>query len=165
MPTVAHKLTLAEFEAQYACEKPYYEFWFGEAVQKSVPDSVHGLLQGILMNLLGEAGYKAASEVKLKIEVDFHPLPDVIASKARFEIPYPTKAVEIVVEILSDDDPMSRVLTKYRYYRDWGFEHIYVVDPAARLVFRWLGHSLKEVDVIAGLPVSRIWSALDSEIE
>jgi Uma2 family endonuclease len=124
-----------------------------------------GLLQGILIQLLSEAGYRAGSEVKLKIDPDFHPIPDVVATRGRIELPYPTKALDIVVEILSDDDPMSRVLSKCRTYQSWGFAEVYVVDPGSRIVFRWMDHRLEEVDILASLPVERIWSALDRELE
>jgi Uma2 family endonuclease len=117
------------------------------------------------MELLRQAGYKAGSEVELSISSDFRPIPDVIATTGHIERPYPTKPVEIVVEILSDDDPMSRILTKCRIYQEWGFREIYVVDPTARLVFRWSEHRLEEVEVIAGQPASLIWTALDKEIE
>jgi Uma2 family endonuclease len=164
MATVTEKLTVPEFEKQYGHEKPYYEFWYGEAVQKSMPTWIHSRLQRILLDLLSQAGYKAGPEVKLKIDPDFHPVPDVIATRRQVEVPYPTKAVEIVIEILSDDDPMSRVLTKCRTYRSWGFEQIYVVDPQTRIVFRWTDQRLEETSTLASLPVDRIWSALDQEL-
>lgn len=31
------KLSLAEFHARFDAEKPYFEYWDGEAIQKSVP--------------------------------------------------------------------------------------------------------------------------------
>jgi Uma2 family endonuclease len=160
---VSRTPTVAEFEAQYAREKPYYEFWYGEAIQKSLPTSTHGLVQGILINLLRETGYRAASEVELRIDLDFHPIPDVIASMTRLETPYPTKAIEVVIEIVSSDDPMSWILAKCRAYQAWGFQQIYVVDPSARLVIRWLEHQLEEVDFIANHPALRVWSELDKE--
>ncbi len=165
MASIAHKLTVDEFERQYGCEKPYYEYWHGEAIQKSMPTSLHGLLQSILMALLWQAGFKAASEVKLKIDPEFQLIPDVIASHDRFELPYPTRSVEIVVEILSHDDPMSRVLTKCRMYQSWGFEQIYVLDPEDRRVFRWTEHRLEEVGEFASIPVDRIWAALDAALQ
>jgi Uma2 family endonuclease len=164
MPTVTAKLTVAEFEKQYGDAKPYYEFWFGEPVQKSMPTWMHGLLQKIVVDLLSEAGYKAACEVKLKIDTEFQPIPDVIATRARIELPYPVKPVELVVEILSEDDAMSRVLTKCRAYQKWGFQQIYVVDPGARIIFRWADHRLEEVDALDSISVDRIWSALDREL-
>ncbi len=162
--TVLNTLTVTEFEMQFGSEKPYYEFWHGEAIQKSMPTWIHGLLQRILMELLSQAGFKAASEVKLKIDPNFHPVPDVIATAGKIEHPYPTKPVEIIIEILSDDDPMWRVLTKCRTYQTWGFQQIYVVDPIAHLVFRWSEHRLEEVDLLAGQPVSHVWSRLTEAI-
>jgi Uma2 family endonuclease len=58
MATVYQPLTLAEFEAQFAHQKPYYEFWNGEAIQKSTPNFIHGLLQAILMKILRIAAIK-----------------------------------------------------------------------------------------------------------
>ena len=104
------------------------------------------MLQGILVELLRHVGFKAASEVKLEIAPGFHPVPDVVATAGPIENPYPTKALEVVIEILFDEDPMSRLLTKCRTYQAWGFQQIYVVDLAARLVFRWSEHRLEETD-------------------
>ena len=157
-------LTVEEFERDYGCEKPHYEFWRGEAVQKSLPTWMHGLLQRIIMQLLNASGYKAGSEVKLKIEATFHPVPDIIATRGLVEQPYPTKALEVVVEILSPEDSMFRVLTKCRAYQNWGFEHIYVVDPMERIVFRWVETRLEQVDTLAGIATFEIWKALDAEL-
>ena len=92
MATVSQTLTAAEFEARFGHEKPYYEFWYGEAIQKSMPTWIHGLLQRIVMELLSQAGFKTGSEVKLKIDPQFHPVPDIIATKGNIERPYPTKS-------------------------------------------------------------------------
>ena len=164
MATVAAKLTVAEFERQYGQEKPYYEYWHGEAIPKSMPNTVHGLLQIIIAALLRQAGYRAGSEVKLKIDPFFHPVPDLIADRSALEAPYPTKALEIVVEILSEDDPYSRIMRKLRTYESWGFQHIYLVDPATRTVSRWHDHRLEEANDLAAIPVERVWSSLDQEL-
>jgi hypothetical protein len=59
---------------------------------------------------------------------------------------------------------MSRMLTKCRKYQEWGFEQILVVDPAARMVFRWIGNRLEAFDESAGIPTGEIWSALDRQL-
>jgi Uma2 family endonuclease len=159
--TVSRTLSIAEFELQYGKEKPYYEYWHGEAIQKSMPTWIHGLLQRLLMELLSRAGYEAGSEVKLKIAPDFHPVPDIIATRGSIEDPYPTRAVEIVVEILSDEDPMSRVLEKCRAYQDWGFQEIYIVNPRTYQTFRWVELGLQEVTSIAGQSTKDLWTALE----
>jgi len=100
MPAVAEKLTFPEFESKYEGSERSYEYWYGAAFPKGIPTWIHGLLEGIIMQLLGEAGYLAGAEVELRIVPDAHPKPDVIATTGEIEDPYPTKAVDVVVEIL-----------------------------------------------------------------
>lgn len=164
MSTTVGTLTLYEFEQQYGHSEPHYEYWQGTAVRKAMPTWIHGLVQRILLELLTRVGYKSGSEVKLKIDPDFEPVPDVIATRGRIELPYPTKGMEIVIEILSEDDAMSRILTKCRAYEIWGFEEIYVVDAEARTIMRWGRHRLEEVGTLAGVCVEGIWTALDREL-
>ena len=137
MAATAEKLTLAEFERQYGDRKPYYEYWFGDAIQKAKPTGVHGLLQGIVMWLLRQTGYKCGSEVRLKISADFQPLPDVVATTGRFEPAYFSEPVEVAVEILSPDDSFHRVTRKCKLYAEWGIQTIVVIDPEARTCWVW----------------------------
>jgi Uma2 family endonuclease len=161
MLAVAEKLTLAEFQANYEKGERTYEYWRGRAVPKGMATWVHGILQRIVMELLTEAGYEAGSEVELRIVSDAHPKPDVIATKGEVENPYPTRAVDVVVEILSPDDTMAYVIQKCRAYQDWGFPDIYVVDPESRLVFRWTGNALAISELLTSLPSARIWERLE----
>ncbi len=75
------------------------------------------------------------------------------------------KALEVVVEILFEDDLISRILTKLRTYHRWGFEQVYLVDPPNRVLFRWHEHRLEEVSELAGIPADRIWSRLDLALQ
>jgi hypothetical protein len=91
MATIASNLlTLEEFRNRYADAKPYYEYWFGEAIQKSVPTWLHCLLQAILTEFLTRAGYRAGPELELRIDSDWQPKADVAAALT-VEHPYPTK--------------------------------------------------------------------------
>lgn len=137
MAALGGKLTLAEFEVQYGNRKPNYEYWSGEAVPKAMPTWLHGLLQGILIELLKQAGYRAGSEVKLKISPDLEPVPDVIATSGRIEFPYPTQPFDVVVEILSPEDSFQRVTRKCKCYADWGIENVFVLDPDQRNAWAW----------------------------
>lgn len=165
MAAVAHRLSLAEFQAKYGLSDVAYEYWHGEAIPKGMPSSAHGFLQAILMRLLEEAGYKAGGDVELRIDPDARPRPDIIATKGKAETPYPTKAVEIVVEILSSDDPMFHILQKCGAYWKWGFEFIYVVDPEGRQIYRWTGKALETVPELLSIPAGQLWNALDQAIQ
>ena len=164
MAAVAEKLTFAEFELKYDRGERSYEYWYGEAIPKAMPTWIHGLLQIILAQLLKEAGYSAGSEVELRIDPDAHPKPDVIATSGEVEEPYPTKAVDIVIEILSKDDPMPYLLEKCQAYGRWGFEYIYVVNPESRQLFRWTGSGLQIADNLVAIPAQRIWQELEKSL-
>ncbi len=163
-------MTVENFDQQYGREKPYFEYWFGKPIQKKMPTWLHSMLQKIIMRLLDEAGYESGAEVKLKISADFQPLPDVSAVlPGHVELPYPTRPVEVVAEILSPDDQFSQMLTKCRFYGELGIKHIYVVDPDARQVWSWIWCWRPDeppvlVESLMSIPVAAIWSELDRRI-
>lgn len=158
-------MTLEQFGQRYDCQKPYFEYWFGAPVQKSTPAWIHSLVQKIIMRLLDDAGYESAAEVKLKISTEFQPLPDVSAVfPGQIEGPYPTKPVEVVVEILSPDDKSAEIASKCGFYGGLGIQHIYLVDPQIREVFRWESSVLRATDQLTSFPVATIWSELDRRL-
>ena len=160
-------VTVENFDQQYGREKPYFEYWFGEPVQKKMPTWMHSMLQKIIMRLLDDAGYESGAEVKLKISTDFQPLPDVSAVlPGDVELPYPTRPVEVVVEILSPDDQFSQMLKKCQFYAELGIKHIYVVDPDARQIWCWRpNQSPVPVQSLMSISVSVIWGELDRRLE
>jgi Uma2 family endonuclease len=142
-------LTLEEFRVRYAGEKPYYEYWAGEAIQKSMPTWLHGLIQTIVASLFKDIGYRSASEVTLRLDKEYEPVPDVIAVDSPLKQPYPTRAFAVVVEILSPDDPFSRVLRKCRLYERWEIQKIIVIDPETRIVWSFENGTLNETALLA----------------
>ncbi|HLH02908.1 MAG TPA: Uma2 family endonuclease [Bryobacteraceae bacterium] len=164
MAAVADHQSLADFEAKYQHSDRAYEYWYGEAVPKASPTWIHGLLQGILIQLLREAGFAAGSEIELRIAPDARPRPDVIATRKPVAEAYPTSAVEVAVEILSPDDSMSYVLQKCQAYARWGFAYVYVVDPESRQLFRWTASGLELADKLIETPSARIWQLLEESL-
>jgi Uma2 family endonuclease len=170
MPAVAEqKLSVEEFHARYDGEKPYYEYWNGEAVQKSSATLLHGRIQAILLRLLDGIGYASWPEVTLKLDPAYEPIPDVIASDGPISDPYPTSPFDVVIEILSPDDSFSRVLRKCRLYERWGIRRILVIDPAERLVWHFENGAAQETDVIArrgdaSIPAQTLWDEVDREL-
>lgn len=161
-------LTLQEFNAQYAHEHGY-EYWFGEVVQKGMPTWLHGLLQAILLELFHKLGYLSGAEIDLRIDPNWQPRPDVIAS-LEIEQPYPTKPVDIVAEVLSDDS-MRRVFEKCRNYARIGIPQIFVFDPESRIAWEWSRETgnLERIHTLrlrngSSLPVSDIWAELDARM-
>ena len=165
-------LTLEEFRLRYANEKPYYEYWFGEAIQKAVPTTPHCLLQKILMRILDEAGYRSASELELRIDPNWQPKPDVLASLSRLESPYPTKPVAIIIEVLSPTDDINLVQKKCQNYERIGCEQIFVLDPELRKGWEWSRgtQKLERIDTLGltngnSIALAQVWQDLDKELQ
>jgi Uma2 family endonuclease len=160
------KLSLEEFHNRYSGEKPYFEYWDGEAVQKSMPTRLHALIQKILVGLLDAMGFDSGQEITLKLDPAYEPIPDVIAADGRIEDPYPTEPFEVAIEILSPQDPFSRVLRKCRLYEKWGIRQVVVVDPQARLVWSYENGSPRETDIVARrgervITAQELWEEVD----
>ena len=165
METATQKLTFEEFQEQYRNAERAYEFWDGDARPKSMPTIIHGLLQKVIMLLLDKAGFKSAPEVELRIISEFHPLPDVIATKRLCLEKYPTTGWNVVVEVLSEDDSFQNVRDHCENYQASGFGKIYLVDPSNRSVSEWKNGGLAPIDHLAGVPAGDIWSQLDRELK
>jgi Uma2 family endonuclease len=167
----ASLLTLKEFRTRYAGEKPYYEYWFGEAVQKPVPTWLHTLLVKHLMIALDQAGYVSGSEVELRIDPEWQPKPDVIAA-ARIEDPYPTKPVDVVVEVLSPDDRMERVIEKCGHYVRIGIRAVFVLDPKLRYAWAWdrQVENLERITIMIlpngqQIEIAKLWRSIDQQLQ
>ncbi len=128
------QLTLEQYHAQYA-HQAGWEFRRGEAIRKPVPTTLHAILQYILCAMLWEAGYVSGSEIDLRIAKHWQPRPDVTAD-LNLEEPYPTKPVQIVCEILSDDQ-MKELLEKCADYALLGIEQVFVFEPESHTIFVW----------------------------
>jgi Uma2 family endonuclease len=162
-------LTLEEFNSQYGCENGY-EYWFGEVVPKGAGTWLHGVLQFIVGEFLRRVGYIGGISVDLRIDPNWQPRPDIAAALC-IEEPYPTKPVEIVVEILSPDDPMARVFEKCRHYARIGIPQIFVLDPESKTAWEWSRqtHNLETIQTLhlangSTLPLTEIWAELDARM-
>ncbi len=68
-------LSLEEFRHRYAEEKPYFEYWFGEAVQKSLSPVLHALLVKISGQLGNAANWLAKRETIARPSMKKSPTP------------------------------------------------------------------------------------------
>ena len=137
MPAVFERLTLDEFRDKYADENPYWEYWNGTAVRKSLPTRLHAKLQLLLAIMLQEIGYSAYTELTLRIDPAWEPIPDITASALPLDGDYPTHPVDVVAEILSPDDRFIQVIDKCQNYARLGIRDILIFDPLERRAWAW----------------------------
>ena len=173
MATSTQLLTLKDFRRLYAHQDKAYEYWFGEAVPKGMPTTLHGTTQGVVFTLLDELGYFTSLEVELRIHPQWEPRPDVLGSARPLEQPYPTSGADLfVVEILSPDDAWGKVREKCKNYEKLtriGF--IWFLDPDNREGYLWNAAS-QNTEPIASLvlpngdelALSTIWERADRKL-
>lgn len=172
MVAAPQPLSPDEFHSRFSGAKPSYEYWFGEAIQKSLPALDHSVLQGLLTQIFRDRGFRSGSETELRVNPDWEPVPDVIAYRGRLERPYPTTAPEIVVEILSPDDRMSHMIRKCREYVRLGVGTVFVLDPMQRDGWRWNANEsrLDGVQMLSlpnatAIDLPELWQRLDAELD
>ena len=156
---------MPEFHARYCGEKPYFEFWDGQAVQKCSPTRLHSRVQYLLVQMLYALGFEAGSEITVKQAAGHELIPDVIAEEGAIGDPYPTEPFEMVAEILSDDS-FSRMFQKCELYAAWGIRQIVPIDLETRLIWTWNRDSLRETDLIARrcdqvITAQALWADVD----
>ena len=174
MAAATQLLTLEEFRRNFAgCDKAY-EYWFGEAVPKAMPTTLHGITQGVIFALLDELGYFISLEVELRIHSQWEPRPDVLGSTRPLEEPYPTGGADLfVVEILSPEDRWGKVHEKCGLYGTLaGIDHVYLVDPDSRKAWTWLPEKQDtqrlpdRLHLPDGkeLPLAALWERIDRKL-
>jgi Uma2 family endonuclease len=68
-----------------------------------------------------------------------------------------TRPPAIAIEIMSPEDTIRRAATKAGQYLDFGVEHVWVIDPTARVAYRGAKSGLELLPsgelAIAGTPI------------
>lgn len=95
-------LGLEQSDELYRDQKLNYEYWFGEAVQKSTPTTLHRKLQLIIGML--RLAWDASVEMGLKLSRQARPVPDVVGDHAALGEPYPIERFDLCAEVLSPGD-------------------------------------------------------------
>jgi Uma2 family endonuclease len=132
---------------------PDVEYVDGELMELNVGDPLHSLVQSNLIFALRTKykNIKVLPEVRSKVTATRYRLPDVCvtmslpAAKVLLDPPF------VAIEILSEDDRMSRVIERLQEFAAIGTPNIWVIDPRLKQMFTFDGSALREVqeDVIA----------------
>lgn len=111
----------------------------------------------------------AGGEIDLKVDPRWQPRPDALGASA-IDGRYPTKPVEVVIEILSDDQ-FRYIHEKCLHYDRIGIPAIYVADPEQRHLWKWnpQEHNLEMRGGIvlpngANLEAGKIWTEFERRI-
>src|SRR3984957_1467017 len=127
---------------------PDMEYVDGVLVEINVGDLIHSLVQSNLVYFLRlkYPQVKVMPEVRSRTSKTRFRLPDVAVTLRMPAGRYIAEAPFIAIEILSEEDRMSRVIEKLKEYAAMGVPNIWVFDPRLKQMFSFHGNSLQEIE-------------------
>jgi Uma2 family endonuclease len=128
--------------------EPDCEYMDGAIEERNVGELDRSFLQlflgSIFMNRRAEWGIVAFSEQRIQIGPNRFRIPDLAVVRSDFKRePILTHPPLLVIEIQSPEDTLRRTTIKAAEYLAFGIEHIWVIDPTARVVYRGTANGLE----------------------
>jgi Uma2 family endonuclease len=126
---------------------PDVEYVDGVLMERNVGALLHSLVQrNIIIALsLKYPRVFALPELKSQTSATRYRLPDVCVLLALPRTKYLVDAAFLAVEILSEDDSMSRMIEKLEEYDRKGVSNIWLIDPRLRKMAVYAGGVLNEI--------------------
>lgn len=126
---------------------PDVEYVDGVLVERNVGKWLHSLVQRNIIVALSRRYPQllAVPELRSKTREKRYRIPDVTVLPGPPEGDILLAPALIAIEILSDDDRMSRVIEKLQEYAAHGTPNIWVFDPRLKQMFTFSGNALQEV--------------------
>jgi Uma2 family endonuclease len=127
---------------------PDVEYVDGVLEERNVGDLLHSLTQ---RNVILAVSRKypdvyALPETRSQTKATRYRLPDVCVLLAFPKTKYLLEAAFLVVDVLSEDDRMSKVIEKLEEYAQKGIANIWLIDPRLRKMFTFRLNALQEVE-------------------
>jgi Uma2 family endonuclease len=115
-------------------EGPDREYVDGEIVERDMGEIPHGDVQTNLISLLRQMrkrlGIRVIAEIRIQISSRRYRVPDIAVWRSDdIGTSIPTVPPFLIVEVLSPEDRMVRMLPKIQEYLSIGVEWIWIVDP------------------------------------
>jgi len=142
--------------------EPDCEYEDGVVVERNLGQFEHSFLQTILAtiftNNMDGWGVFGLTEQRIQIAPRHFLVPDLCVLR----MGSPTEDVLtrpplIAIEILSPEDTVRRAGNKAGLYRQFGVEHVWVIDPHARVAYRGTSSGLERVPsgelIVEGTPI------------
>ena len=115
------------------------EYRDGEIVERSLPDYLHGRVQGAIFAffwaLRNELALFPCVETRMRLRSGLVLIPDVAVFYPTEPSRVPDAPPILVAEVLSVDDRLTAVREKLEEYKGWGVPHVWLVDPHGKRLY------------------------------
>ena len=156
----ATKISPQEYRLMTFPDRAWPELVDGELRERSVPTFLHQWIEKKLVSALDRAGLVAVTELHLVLAPGEYRVADTAAFVSFPQAEWPDTPPIITVEIISRTDAWREAIAKCREYRDWGVEHVWLVEPANRALYVYGTTGLHEVEAFE-LPAYNLRITLD----
>ncbi|HXR39540.1 MAG TPA: Uma2 family endonuclease [Terracidiphilus sp.] len=138
------------------------EYVDGVIEERDLGEFEHAYVQGILVTLFnnhrGDWGVYALPEQRVQTQKTHFRVPDISVLKTgSIREPILTHSPLLVIEVQSPEIPLRKTAEKSAEYLAFGIEHVWVIDPYARVAYRGTANGLELVRsgelAIAGTPI------------
>jgi Uma2 family endonuclease len=153
---------------------PDREFVDGRIEERNLGEKEHSILQRFLTVLFAMNraawGVEVFPELRTQTRATRFRVPDVLVVRSgdKFER-YVTEPPLIAIEILSPEDTLRAMQEKAAEYRQFGIEHIWIIDPEPRIAYRYADGGLEEVRpgelAVPGTPIRVVLSEMFAELD
>jgi len=153
---------------------PDREFVEGRIEERNLGEKEHSLLQRyftfLFMLKRSEWGVEVFPELRTQTQARRFRVPDVLVMRAadKFER-YVTRPPLIAIEILSPEDTLHAMREKAAEYRQFGVQHIWIVDPDPRIAYLATETGLEEIRTgeltVPGTPICVDLSEMFAELD
>ena len=150
------------------------EYVDGTIEERDLGEFEHAYVQGILITLFNnhraDWGVYALPEQRVQTQKTHFRVPDITilreGSKREGIITYPPL---LVIEVQSPDIPLRKTELKAAEYRHFGIEHVWVIDPYARVAYRGTENGLELMRsgalAIPGTPIQVVPAEIFAELD
>ena len=153
---------------------PDREFVDGRIEERNLGEKEHSIIQGYLTFLFmlkrAEWGIQVFPELRTQTKATNFRVPDVLVMRAEEKFDrYVTQPPLIAIEILSPEDTLQAMRAKAAEYRQFGIEHIWIIDPGPRVALRYTDSGFEEVRsgelTVPGTPIRVVLSEVFAELD
>ena len=155
---------------------PDVDYVDGRIEKRNLGERDHGELQfeitAYVNSRRGKTGVRAFLEQRMRVAPNRYRVPDICITTG----PKPVEQVFTlpplaVIEILSPEDRIARMQRKIEDYLDFGVQHVWIVDPESRRVWKHSRGEAREIadrvlrvdDPALTVPLDEIFAAIDED--
>ena len=139
--------------------EPDMDFVDGVLEDRNVGEFDHGDLQGQIIYLLKQAGFRfTVPELRLRVSPTRCRVPDVCVYLEKPNQAVPTVPPALAVEVLSPEDRMSRVMARLKDYIAMGCPCVWILDPQLKEAYVYDGTASRRVEELThpSIPALRL---------